>query len=152
MKKLILVAAMMVAGSANATWIVFDTTDPITDEPQVVAFTIAAFQGVSGPRLTFKCENGELEGYINWHEYFTDGSHKVTWRVDKGEVHSSQWRVSTDNTALFSRSPQQLFNALKGGESLTVRATPYGESTATLSFFGVDISDHAPQFDVACPS
>lgn len=89
--------------------------------------------------LVVRHKEGEDCVYIVFDDYLGSESIAVTMRIDRGNAETTRWGISTDGKAAFYKGDvSMLINQFCCSQKLTIRATPYGESSRTYTF---DISD-----------
>ena len=132
MKRLIFAVVFVLVGFAAfaSDWITWEESDPMTDETQV--FFVYSEGGFLDPALVVRFDNGDLDVFINWHDYFADGMNPVMVRFDKRDPMEHQTRLSTDSTATFFRIPAYILTMLLESDTAVFRATPWNESPQTF--------------------
>ena len=131
MKKLFIVLFALMASGLFAEWICDVQTDPITDESRVVF--IYTEGGILAPVLIMRFQQGELDAYIKWSQYFSDRDRNdVIVRFDKNQPITLPTALSTDSTATFFQQSSLVLSEMLKAESAVFRAVPYRESPVTI--------------------
>lgn len=131
MKKLFIVLFALMASGLFAEWICDVQTDQITDESRVVF--IYTEGGILAPVLIMRFQQGELDAYINWSQYFSDrAKNDVIVRFDKNQPITLSTALSTDSTATFFLQSSLVLSEMLKAESAVFRAVPYRESPVTI--------------------
>lgn len=86
------------------------------------------------PTLTIVCAEGKTDLYINWGVYLGLEETAVRYRIDSEKSITSNWILSTDNEATFSRTPIALIRRMVGKTTMIAETTPYGENTVEATF------------------
>lgn len=131
MKKLFIVLFALMASGLFAEWICDVNTDPITDESRVVF--IYTEGGILDPVFIMRFQQGDLDAYINWSQYFSDRDRNdVIVRFDKNQPITLPTALSTDSTATFFQQSSLVLSEMLKAESAVFRAVPYRESPVTI--------------------
>jgi len=131
MKKLFIILFALMASGLFAEWICDVNTDPITDESRVVF--IYTEGSILDPVFIMRFQQGDLDAYINWSQYFSDRDRNdVIVRFDKNQPITLPTALSTDSTATFFQQSSLVLSEMLKAESAVFRAVPYRESPVTI--------------------
>jgi hypothetical protein len=119
-----------------AKWTVTTKVDPITDAKVIVAI-LPAGEGDSRLRkeaaLILRC-SPRPSFYVDWDDFMSTENVLVLARFDDGPTSNSYWDISTNYESTFFTQPGLYFEKLAAADKLVVRATPHGETPATVTF------------------
>lgn len=125
-------------------WRVRRTKDLLTDKPKMVVRLDAAshdLRTAQTPELLLMCSDGKLSAYVDWQEFIgkrpgqQKGINSVTYRFDNDNAQTSDWDLSTDDTATFYKgSVGGFIRKLSSTETFIARVTPYRQSDVTVVF------------------
>ena len=129
-----------------AGWTINESTNPLDDSTTVTA-SLNATEGVASSglnpspfKLVVRCQSGQIEAFICWHEYLGDDSDdlsewkRVTYRFPPADAETRRWSISTDGNATFVPVPSLFLESLAGGERLVAQTIPYDQSPAMAIF------------------
>jgi type VI secretion system VasI family protein len=112
----------------NSTWGVF-ADDTISDSTGLKSVK---------PSFVARCNDNDTDVFVNWNRYVTtggiDNDQTVTYRIDDKRAVRSDWSMSTDFEATFSRSSISLLRSMKGAKRIQVATIPYGDGEVRASF------------------
>ncbi|MGL4962899.1 MAG: type VI secretion system-associated protein TagO [Inquilinus sp.] len=90
------------------------------------------------PSLVARCDDNETDVFVNWNRYVTtggiDNDQTVTYRIDDKRAIRSDWSMSTDFEATFSRNAIPLLRNMKGAKRIQFATIPYGDGEVRASF------------------
>ncbi|MGJ8516649.1 type VI secretion system-associated protein TagO [Carnimonas bestiolae] len=144
------------------SWIIHSDKSPIDDSKSVTLRLVSkeTFQDQYGSiavaTLNLQCSENRTSIYIDMGGYFLadiQGYGNVITRIDSQKAHTYHMRVSTDNKALglwYGGSSIPFINKLVKSKLLTVRVTPYNESSITVTFDTHGLNNYLPEFRNAC--
>jgi type VI secretion system protein VasI len=85
--------------------------------------------------LTIRDKSGSVDLFINWDSYISSSDSNVVTRVGKSKSRSTNWNISTSNTATFYRgNPSNFINELLQADKVVFQITPYNANTVTAIF------------------
>lgn len=142
-------------------WVVDESTSPMDDSP-TVSLTLEANQSFKTwtrrtvtPVLVIRCQERRTELYIvNGAATNTEpehlGSATVRLRLDDAAPISQVWSESTDDKALFARSPIALVRQMARADTLTYQFTPLSSSPVIVTFTLQGLAERLPPLAKAC--
>lgn len=117
-------------------WILWKDTDPMTDTRTFRARLDPVEASDDDVCLWVRHENGDLDIFFHLDDYMADNV-QMQVRVGDGEPTWMEFYESTDNTALFVKTPTQKHNILrtiKDEERIVIRYQPYRSGWKTAVF------------------
>jgi type VI secretion system protein VasI len=152
MRQIIAVLALLLAAPALAqkadtigsNWYIGASEDPMTGAKNVNAYTMSltripdTIRRMVSPTLIVRCERNKTELLINWDRFITtggldNGTH-VMIRLDDEKPMRTEWQMSTNFNATFSRNPIPLIRAMRNKTKLRAETIPYGSSSVLAVF------------------
>lgn len=140
--------------NTSGYWSIDRSVSPIDDSVTINAY-LASENKVStrlsqnNLALIVRYQEGELNAFISFRNFMGSDAIDTTMRFDREPAFEISLTNSTDHTAGFIPRPWRFIEKLAKTNSLTVRATPYGESPVTVTFNVAGFSDLLPQFEAA---
>lgn len=140
--------------AGRGAWVVQDETDPMTDTPRITMMLTSTGSGYRKPALFVRCASQDgrragVEVFISWKDYLADNS-RVTVRFDDNTPITSDWSMSTDSTATFSRIAPTFVQLLANHDQLVARITPYNEGPVTAVFPLAGFGEASSTLRAAC--
>jgi len=147
-----------IAQSATAgKWVRHVSIDPF-DDTRTILLSLEADSGESTwgdpVRLNVRLKQGELEVFINWHEYlgggFDNSGHLVAFRLGFDDPLVSTWNYSTDHDTTFYRrygGPNVcgFILQLAQADRFVAETTPYMEDPITAVFDVRGLAHYLPE-------
>jgi type VI secretion system VasI family protein len=119
-------------------WIITQEVDLIDDSIDVMVFLSAEYdERYMTPNIVLRCKNNTTNLYIGWGKSFRTSEDVISvfTRLGKNKATSTNWSLSTDNTATFYQgSDIDFIKSMLEVDSLTVRILPYQKSPTTVVF------------------
>lgn len=151
MKKLILLIVLLIFLTLTAftsedvfeedsigKWSYATEINPIDDTTMIWFALECENPTYRSPVLGLRWLDGKTDLYVIWRNYFSDGSVRVTYRLDTEKAVKKTWNGSTDNETTFypgkSKIVIKFIRKLMETDKLAVQATPYGEGPTTAVF------------------
>ncbi|MFC0280519.1 hypothetical protein ACFOHK_15040 [Falsigemmobacter intermedius] len=140
-------------------WRISREKDPITDRAKMYLTLRASehdVRTVKTPQLVLRCVEGELSVHVNWHVFISAKDRvsddiKLTFRLDSADPQTSNWGLSTDNTATFYGGNDTIFmRSLAETDTFVARVTPYRDPPATAIFHIEGLSAHIDELFETC--
>lgn len=126
---------------ASAEWRFEDSTDPFTDETNMVAGWVDNSSYMSPKQITVRCSGDELDVMFRLGDFVGDGrqSRDLTYRFDKGETQKAKWQISTTGRSIFflgwSADAKEVFaKQLMASGQVAVRADDHQNTPLTAIF------------------
>ena len=129
--------------SENGNWYYNIEEDPMTDKIELMFNLVdednmgSDFKSYEADTLIIrKLPEYETEIFISWSDYLADNN-QVSWRFDKGNVHTDRWSVSEGGEALFFPRDRNIIDFVKKllkSEEIAIQVKPY-EQTKEASVF-----------------
>lgn len=111
------------------------------DDSTNVTLSRQAFNGFTDafgpsivPTLVIRCHENKTDVIVNWKTYLGLDSTRMTTRLDTEKAQTKTWSISSDNKAVFARSPIGFVKGMLDNSVMLVRITPYGENPETVEF------------------
>lgn len=126
--------------TTSDNWTIQKGKSKFTDTEQIYLITEATkpIKSMFGqnifPILILRCQDNKTDVIIDWDTFLGIESVKVTERIDKEKVQTTDWSISTDNKATFRRQPIKFIKRMLNKEKLLVQVVPYGENPVTTEF------------------
>lgn len=141
--------------SANPSWTLAQSANPIDDSPTVVlsldASSPASTMIRPSPSLVLRCKSNETDVYVSWNEFLGSDEISVTARLGKGAASRRTWRLSTDNSASFYPGNAPAFiKEIMAVDTLVLMTTPYNESPITATFEVKGLGEKVQPLRTAC--
>ncbi len=153
---------ILFALSANADsgkWVVHESSSQMDDSKTVVLRldaenTISGWLKKNKANLFIRCKENRTEVYIHTGmaanpEYGVD-AHTVRIRLDKLRAFTERWSESTDNEALFAKTPISLAKKLAHARTMLFEFTPFNANPATSRFDVRGLDQHLNRVAQAC--
>lgn len=102
------------------------------------------------PVIYLGCSENKTEFSINFDTFLGLDTISVLHRIDKKKARTTRWNISTNNLAVFVRSPINFIRKLIRHEDLLIQITPYGENSVTAEFFLQGLSGAIKPVQKAC--
>jgi len=121
-------------GTTASKWEVSVQSDPMDDSKKIFfmlpAETSTAYDNVV---LFIRYQNGSTDLFVAWDEYLSDNT-RMTIRFGDNDPYTENWSESSDNTAVFCRSPLTFIQKIAEHDRLVMWITPYSEGPKTAVF------------------
>ena len=153
---------ILFALSANADsgkWVVHESSSQMDDSKTVVLRldaenTISGWLKKNKANLLIRCKENKTEVYIHTGmaanpEHGTD-AHTVRIRLDKLRAFTERWSESTNNEALFAKTPISLAKKLAHARTMLFEFTPFNANPATSRFDVRGLDQHLNRVAQAC--
>ena len=130
----------------KGNWILKTDVSPLTDDKNVFLSLTSEnvipsrFGGSGKGRMWVRCMENTTSIFVNFNEAFMSdhaGGGRVEYRLDKSPLSRAVFRESNDNKGLGLWSGNEAIPLIKrmlGHEKMVIRATPFSESSITLTF------------------
>ena len=132
-------------------WDMDVSLNPIDDSLTIV-LTVKSYNTKSsgGPiHLILRCKSNKTEAYISWNKDLGSDAFVLT-RIGKEKAKTSEWNLSTDNTASFHPRPISFIKNMFGKHKLVAQITPYKDNPITTTFKISRIENAVQQLRKTC--
>ena len=87
------------------------------------------------PVLVMRCSEGELDSFVNWHQFLGSDQAQVTIRLGDEKPVTDFWPVSNDNKAVFMPvDPELMIQAIGMVDEIAMEVLPFNESARQVLF------------------
>ena len=101
-------------------------------------------------QLSLRCQEGRTEVLINWGQFITTQSARVTTRLGAGEAQTSEWNMSSNHEATFHRRPIDHIRELLEANEVLYQVTPHGQNPVRASFELYGLADEIDTLRQSC--
>lgn len=121
-------------GTTENKWEVSVQKDPM-DDSEKIFFMLPAETSSSYDQVVMfiRYQNGSTDLFVAWDDYLSDNT-RMTIRFGDNDPYTENWSESSDNTAVFCRSPLSFIQKISEHDRLVMRITPYSEGPKTAVF------------------
>ncbi len=114
---------------AQASWLLTEKSDPLTDERVTTAVLRSGDTAV-----VVRCDGSVFEVYVEVGEYLSNDMVSVRYRVDKGDLKEALWLPSAKGTAVFADEDAAIARAMASGSTFILEATDFRGQPHRVTF------------------
>ncbi|WP_156103720.1 hypothetical protein [Pectobacterium betavasculorum] len=161
MKKLLIIALMIVSGMASASvsfsgnW-AFDTeVNKLTDQTEFFATNTSEdkyddYGMQKSVTLAIRCIGDNVDVFITSDKYLGADSPEVSLRLDNEPPSTSKWNKSKNSTSAFNPNPRNFLNKIMSHERIIIGFTPYNTGQVIAEFKVSGMSEMMNQMSKYC--
>lgn len=121
----------------KSNWVYNVRVDEMNDEKTYTLMKLSDDSGIDGNNRKYigiSCGNKKFELLVSWDDVFSIDT-AVTYRIDKQEAVTKDWRVSAGKEVTFyPGDPKELLDGMISGDKLLLRTKPLMAGTVTIAF------------------
>lgn len=142
---------------SNNQWEIITDKSKIDDSESVIIAT-KSVEPIEGrykreriePIIYIRCQENKTDVFVNFNMFLGTRTINVTERIDSSKAKNENWYLSTDNKAIFKKSPIQFIKSLFGHNKLLLQLTPYNENPRIVEFNISGLEDIIEPLQKAC--